>query len=373
MLPKNRSLILVLAVIREAYANARSQKAFSILTLVIVAGMCAAVILTTGRSVAAQESVLATLDAAGTESIIVRSDPESGITTEVVSRLRSLDDVRWFAVLGSAHDVENQALPGSRVTARQVFGSSVAALGMRPAEPQRGPIAFASANALEALRMLDASGAVREAESGRELNIAGEFRTPSFLRDFDPLVLEPAAVPTDPAPVTLIVVVARSASMVSPVSHAVEAVLGASDGSKVKVQTGVQLAQLRSRVDIQLRESGRSLAFTIFIVTGLLVVTIQYGLTLLRRKDFGRRRALGASKSLVIALLLTQMGLLSLVGTALGAVAALAALAAVREPVPSVQFVFAVALMAVGICLVSAAGPAIVASRSDPLRELRIP
>src|SRR5690606_12673239 len=53
------------ALLREAIASARGQPVASLLTVAMVAGMCTAVLLTTGRTVAAEQAVLAELDAAG--------------------------------------------------------------------------------------------------------------------------------------------------------------------------------------------------------------------------------------------------------------------------------------------------------------------
>ena len=93
----------------------------------------------------------------------------------------------------------------------------------------------------------------------------------------------------------------------------------------------------------------------------------------MRRKDFGRRRALGASRALIICLLLTQTAVLCLAGTALGIGISLIVLASAGDPLPGASFTGALAVLTVTTALAAALTPAIAASSREPIRELRIP
>jgi putative ABC transport system permease protein len=103
------------------------------------------------------------------------------------------------------------------------------------------------------------------------------------------------------------------------------------------------------------------------------VASILYGFTMLRRKDYGRRRALGASRLLIIGLILLQMLYLGTLGAALGSVTAATALVLTGAPVPGLDFIAAVAVLACAVAVSAAAVPAVIASRRDPIRELRVP
>ena len=61
----------MIPLLREAVASARSQLVASVLTVVVIAGLCVAALLTSGRTVAAEEAALAQLDAVGTRSIVI--------------------------------------------------------------------------------------------------------------------------------------------------------------------------------------------------------------------------------------------------------------------------------------------------------------
>lgn len=94
---------------------------------------------------------------------------------------------------------------------------------------------------------------------------------------------------------------------------------------------------------------------------------------MLRRNDFGRRRALGASQGLIVGLLLTQVSLLSAAVASIRCAVAAIGLAATGDPLPGPDFFAAVAALAVAVGAIAAAIPAVAAARRDPLTELRVP
>jgi len=174
-------------------------------------------------------------------------------------------------------------------------------------------------------------------------------------------------------PVNVIIVIADSPELVSPVSAAVLSVLAANDPSRVSVETSETLAQLRALIQGQLGSFSRGLVLAITVLTGGLVAVLLYGLVMMRRKDYGRRRALGATRGLIIALLLTQTALLALIGITFGTTFSLLILAITNAAVPDLAFTAALAVLAFTTSLVAALVPALVASRREPIRELRVP
>ena len=173
--------------------------------------------------------------------------------------------------------------------------------------------------------------------------------------------------------VSVLVIIADRPDLVAPVAEAVRSVLVVTDPAKITLTTSENLAALRGLVEGQLDSFGRSLVIVVFALTGVLVAAILYGLVMLRRKDFGRRRALGASQALIIALLLTQTGVLALVGATIGSVAASIGLMASGDPLPGWDFVGAVAILSTTNGVIAALLPALAAARRDPLKELRVP
>jgi putative ABC transport system permease protein len=364
------------AVIRESIATAWAQPVASAVTIVIIAGMCATVLLTTGRTVGAEQAVLGSIDSEGTRSIVIRADADAGLDSTVLDRLEGIHGIAWAGAFSAADDVTNVQFPGAaKIPLRLAWGTQFDHLDVAAIAPVPNQSVWASPGALDALGMPDAAGGVNSA-SGATFAVTGALTTPDFLNFLEPLAIAPqnsedkGAVPGS---VAILVVIAERPDLVAPVSTAVQSVLAVSDSSKVTIATSETLAALRGLVEGQLGIFGRSLVIVIFALTAVLVAAILYGLVMLRRKDFGRRRALGASQSLIVALLLVQTGALAIVGATLGSVAAAISLVATVDPLPEFSFFASVGIMSTFIGVIAALTPALTAARRDPLKELRVP
>jgi putative ABC transport system permease protein len=341
--------------------------------VLIIAGMVATVLLTTGRTVGAEQAVLSSIDSAGTRSIVVRAEADAGLDTSVLDRIKSVQGIAWVGAFGPAQDVTNAAIPdGVKVPARYVWGA-IQDLGIPAAQPIQNHSAWASPAALQALGMPDAAGGV-VTNYGADFAVTGTVRVPDYLAFFEPIIFIPQQPDTvNPSPVSVLVVIASRPDLVATLSTALQPLLGVDDPTKVKITTSEDLATLRAIVQGQLGTFGRSLVIVIFALTAILVAAILYGLVMLRRKDFGRRRALGASQGLIVGLLLIQMAALSLLGALFGSIAAAIGLIATSDPLPGADFFIATVVLATGVGVTAALIPAIAASRRDPLIELRVP
>lgn len=361
----------VFAVVRESFSSARAQRVASIVTIVMTAGMCLAVLLTTGRTVGAEDAVLRSIDSAGTRSIIVRAEAAAGLDSSVLDRIGHLEGVEWAGAFGPATDVTATAIAGgTRVPVRTAFGAHLDSLGIGTSI-ESGRTAWASELALQELGLVQGAGGVTT-ETGDAFAIVGKLDVPDYLAFLEPAVFVPQTG-DEPEDVAIVVVVAERPDLVDPVAAAVLSVLAVDDPTAVTVETSAALAQVRAAVQGQLGQFGRALILIILGLTGVLVAAILFGLVMLRRRDYGRRRALGATKGLIVAIVLIQTAIPALVGSCLGTFAALAALAALRDPLPNWDFSLAVALMATGVAVVAAGLPAVIAAQRDPLRELRVP
>ncbi len=290
----------------------------------------------------------------------------------MLKRLANVDGIEWAGAFGTAHDVQNAAFEGgTRVPVRLAYGDDIHQLtGNLPVNGS----ALASAAALLQLGMPDSVGGV-VSDTGANYAITGRIQVPEYLRFMEPLVVVPETESVDaiPAPVSVLVVIAARPDLIVPVSQAVQSVLAADDVSKVKLSTSESLAELRALVQGQLGSFGRNLVLVILALTAVLVAAILYGLVMLRRKDFGRRRALGASQGLIVGLLLTQMVALSVIGAVVGSAGAAIGLAVTGDPLPGWNFFTAVGILAVITGLAAAVIPALAAARRDPVKELRVP
>lgn len=361
-------------LLREAAATARSQPVASALTVLMVAGMVLAVMLTTGRTVAAEQEVLGSIDAVGTRSITVRAEEAAGVTSDVIDRVGRIDGIEWVGAFSMAVDATNTAnRDGIRVPLRHAYGPHLELLGVPARSPLPGQLAYAAPGALDQLGLVDAVGAITLTTTGAQYAVAGRLDAPDFLAGLQPLMIVPRPDATGAEPVSVIVVIAERPDLVSPVSAAVLSVLAPTDPSKVSVQTSETLATLRALVEGQLGSFSRGLVLALLGLTGALVAMLLYGLVMMRRKDYGRRRALGATRGLIVALLLTQTALLAATGVVVGVSAATVVLLTLRDPLPGIAFAGALGILAVVTALLAALVPALVASRREPIRELRVP
>jgi putative ABC transport system permease protein len=361
------------ALVREAFASTKAAPVVSIATIVMVAGMCATVLLTTGRTVGAEQVVLGSIDSAGTRAIIVRADSDAGLDSTVLERLANIDGIQWVAGFGQASDVTNAAISGAtKVPARLAYGSHLEALGIDIDRAIPGRTAWASDTALTQLGMPEGVGAITNSE-GLDVAVAGTMQVPDWLVFLEPVVLVPQPEDSQPAPVGVLVVIADRPELVAVVAETVRSVLDVDDPSKVTVTTSEALAKLRAIIQGQLGSFGRGLVLLILGISSLLVGVILTAFVSLRRKDFGRRRALGASRGLIVGLLLTQTLVLAAIGSVIGTLAAVAVLTATGDPYPSVAFMGAIAVLGNLASLLAAFIPAILAARRDPIRELRVP
>lgn len=368
------------ALLREAAAAARSQPVTSILTAVMVAGMCVAALLTTGRTVGAEEAVLAQVDAAGTRSITVRADESAGLTADRVERLSTIEGVDQVTGFGPVVDARNAAVSGGTpVAVREAYGTVGNRVMRAPAQPvSAARTALASEASADTLGLADGTGTVTT-DDGEELLVTGRIDVPEHLTELEPLVVVPSSLPGDgaaarsDATLTTLVVLARSPSEVTAVTEVVRSMVPRAEPGEVTVETSTALAEIRATVAGELGDHGRGTVLAILAVSAALLAVNLLALVTLRRKDFGRRRALGASRGTIVTLLLTQVTMLAAVGAATGVGAALAALAAAGDPLPDAEFTVAVVVASVLVATVAALGPAVMAAHRDPLHELRVP
>lgn len=361
-------------LLREALSAALSAPVASILTIIMIAGMCCAVLLTSGRTVGAEQAVISSIDSAGTRSIIFRAEPAAGLTTGVLERIRHIEGIEWSAAFGPVIDVQNAGFPGggTKVPLRLAWGHDWEPLGIQGMAPTDAAVAYGSPAAIEQLGLLDPVGQVRTTR-GDVFGVGGVLAIPDHLQFLEPVLLAPQGAVEREAPASLLVVIAARPDLVAPVADATASVLAVDDPAKVSVETSEDLATLRGLVEGQLGTFGRSLTLGILALTAVLAAAILYGIVMLRRKDFGRRRALGASQGLIIALLMTQVGLLGCLGAGTGVAVAISVLAVSGDPLPGPTYTVSVAVLAVTVGVLSSIAPAIAAARREPIAELRVP
>jgi putative ABC transport system permease protein len=358
------------SLLREAFVSATSRVVPTLLSLTIIAGSVMVVFLTTGRAAASEQTVLSALDAAGTRTIVVEAPVSAGMYSTILARLKPIEGISWTGAFSPAVDVRNAFIPqGDTIAVRETWASDFTPLGI--ADGVARSRAWATDDAMDALGLGDRLGPV-SGENTPNLDISGGWQQPDFLGFLGPTVIVPQENSRAGA-VSVIVAIAEQPGQVATIASAIVAALGIDDPSKAKVSTSEELANIRVAIQGSLENSGRETAAIVFGAMSVLVAAMLFSLVLMRRKDFGRRRALGASRQYLYLLLSLQTALIASSGVLLGTGVSLVIHHLTGEPAPGSQFIAAVGILTIVIASVAALPAATVAAFREPVRELRVP
>jgi putative ABC transport system permease protein len=362
-----------ISLIVEAGRTAAAQRITSILVMLLCAGICAVTLLTVGGTAAAEKQVLNHIDSAGSRLLIVTDKNDAGlITPEAVEVLSELNTVERVMGIDRPFDVTNQAIGdgGPKIAAWRVIGAIPSAATLTLGRwPQPGE-ALISTSGQRALGLVLPSGAIADAAS-HEYPVVGAFtaRPPFEFLNNGAIIRA-----TNDASVTTnaVYVVITSVNAVRPTEHTVIAALGPTDLNTINIKSPTALANLQQFIAGDLGVFSRNLLIVVMAAGGFLLATVILAEVLLRRRDLGRRRALGASRSTLIVLIVARTTIPAVLGSAAGLLVGI--LAAIRwGHVPPWDFVVGTGILAVITAAFAAAAPAILAAWRDPVAVLRTP
>jgi len=360
-----------IALLAEAMRMTQTQPVGTMVTVLLVAAVCAVILATTGQTVAAEAQVLERIDLAGSRSItVIDSGGSAGLSAAAVDRVSRLSSVEWAIGLGPAHDAINAQIEGGQpVPIRALYGDLPATATSTSWARVTGT-ALIGLDALTSLGLDAPAGGV--AMGDRELVVVGWFKAAEPLAFLNRSGVTPFN-PSDETPLRSIHILARQPSDVEALARAVVMVLDPVDPSSIAIETSAALADLRAAVAGELGRYGRSLV-TLVLAVGLGLVGLSvYGTVSSRRRDFGRRRALGASRPMIIALIVTQTLLAAAGGTVVGAVIGLLMIRQATGTFPDLGFPLAVMVLALVSAAIASLPPAMIAAFRDPVRVLRVP
>ncbi|UUZ60896.1 hypothetical protein [Nocardioides sp. B-3] len=280
------------AWLKEVVAAAGSQRVSTAMTLLVVLGSAAVVLITAGRSAGAEAAVLADIDAVGTRTVTVRiSTPQDEFNATPVDQLSTYGDViEEVTGFGPIVDVTSTSGGGTPVAMRTVYGW-LAGSPVTPLAPVTGsPQALATTDAVEAMGLLAGRGSIVDSQ-GTESLVSGRIVLPEHLSSIEPVVLVPRET-NSTARLSMLTVVADQPANLPLVTELVTDSLSGIDPGNLTLGTSEQLAELRVALDGQLTRQSHSLVLGILIASAFAILVNVWSLSLMRRKDFGRRRAL---------------------------------------------------------------------------------
>ncbi len=358
---------MTLSWLREAVATARAHRVHSAVTGLVVALVTAGLLVLVGQARHQNQSVLDGFNRPEFRTATL-SDPDgAALDWRLAEQVGNLSGLETAWVVGDAFEVTNLHLPReTRVSARMIAGELTALpitllSGRLPTGPEEAVVDAVGAAALG----LDASGGAVEAASGRTWAVVGVYEP---LHERAPHAVLVAPAPW--APARTLSVVVRDATRLDAALAEITSVVGSRD---LRVSGGSPTGGLAAQLG---RDVGDAMAATIAGVlgVGLLVVGLLAALTVrTRAPEFGRRRALGASRSGLVGLVLAQ-------GLAVVIPAAVAG-AAVGTAIDLMTFGWLpplalpwwlIGVLVLGSCLAQLPSAAAAALR-DPVRVLRTP
>ncbi|WP_029138064.1 ABC transporter permease [Nakamurella lactea] len=371
-------------LIREGIAITRSALGASITLAVIVAGLCVAVFATAGRGAAAERQVAQRIEQAGTRLITVQyTAPTGTLDRLLVTRAGALSQVSWAFGLGPASDASLALLDGQgrAVPARSIYGTAPPDLPVTTGRwPAPGEAVVSPASQV-ATGLIDPAGTILYRD--HPTAVVGQVAPTGILAELAPYILvNPApdsvlagsrtATGQNAVGITTLYVLADRASDVLAVKDSLHQLLGINDQSTVTITASQTLADLGIAISGELGSSGRAQSIGV-LAAGIAIIALStYAAVAARKRDFGRRRALGAGRDAIIGLVLVQVAVPALTGALVGTAAGWI-LTKIIGATPSWPFTIAVAVLAVTAALIAAIPVSWAAARRDPVRILRIP
>lgn len=357
-------------VLVEAWRSAVSQPVSSIVIALVVAGVCAAILSTTGQTVQAEQEVLSRIDAAGTRSIIITdTQGNAGLNTAAVDRIAALTGVEWVVGFGPASDVRAAGNPGGNpVAIRSMYGAIPPQVQFEVRELNEGE-ALVGPDAQITLGLQTSLGGVTSKDSA--FAVVGPFIATEPLAFLNTgLLRRPLATEQG---LRSIHVLAATPDLVDDLTTGVLMVLGPQDPRSVAVETSETLAEVRAAIQGELGRFGRNI-ISLVLGAGLVLTALAvYSSVSSRRRDFGRRRALGATRPTIVALVAAQTALAATFGAVGGTLATATILAQTTDSLPDAQFATAIIVLAILSATFAALPPALIAAYRDPVHVLRVP
>lgn len=365
---------------REALAEAGAHKVTSLLIVTIVFVSTLAILLTAGRAAGAERQIAEDIDSTGLRTIIFDIPSDRKLQPNVLKNIEALEKIVWLAGFGPPQDVTSGINPKSqKIVARTFYASDKQKLLPENTPEFKSQTAYASPEALNSLGIPDGVGFLT-LETGTSVNLAGTAIPPEFLKFMEPTVLLTPPTSTtstvntqspDERNIALIVAVAEKARDVKQLQEAIIPLIANDKTQKIGLRVNDELLQINKQISERLNAFSWQLVSGILLTAFTVISTIMSGLILLTRKDFGRRRVLGATRTDIFTLITIRITLLALAGSTAASISAAIILTVQKQIPPALEFFTAVSVLTTGSAMLASLLPSTIATRKQAILELR--
>lgn len=362
----------LLTTLGEAARSATAQRVSSAMVAVLCAAICAVTLLTVGRTAAAEAQVLSRLDTAGSRLLVVADDRDTGVVTPaVVAVLAGLDTVERAVGMDAPADMVNTVIGdgGTRVPAWRITGDLTQVVTLTSGRWPAPGEALVSDGATDRLGLTHPAGSVTSTTTGTQHDVVGSFdpREP-----FNDLAAGLVIAGDGQAPARSVQIVVTTVDAARVTEQLTLRTLAPRDPSDLSVRSPTALADVQKAVSGDLGDYGRGLLLLTLGGGAFLIAAVVLGEVLLRRRDLGRRRALGAPRWALVTLVVTRTVAAAVPGAALGTAVGVAAAGAWADR-PPVDFSLATGVLTILVAATAATVPAVIAATRDPVSVLRTP
>jgi putative ABC transport system permease protein len=367
------------ALVAESARVAATTRVVSGLVGVLALVVTLAVVGVTGLNIEAQGAILRQIDAVGARTItIVSTAGEAAIPAAATERIAHLDGVSWVVGLGGVFDLRLRAPVGepTPVRAYRAVGAPVVFGGASDPDGGQGLPAGGRGDvdraylSAESARRVGLAGAYGILDPGA-LPVVGWFRAQGPLSALEAFVLVPST--DDALALERMIVTVDDVGWVDLVADSIPALVGSAAANAITIERSPALLQAREAVRDEITRRDRTLVLAILVVAMALACVVVFAGTVGARRDFGRRRALGATQGQLTALVVLGTLWPALAGTTVGTITGWAYLGSRLGYLPDWRFPLAVGILTVLMLVLASALPAAVAGTRDPLRVLRVP
>ncbi|MBK7821124.1 MAG: hypothetical protein IPJ61_08620 [Tessaracoccus sp.] len=342
----------------------------TVLILLVTAAMTFAAAATSGRSAALQTQLERRAQEAGARVIAISDVGTDGFLTPVaVETLSEISSIQTVAAFTKASTVTNASLGwgGPTASAWGLVGASAADVVDLTAGrwPQPGE-ALVSTRVADTLRMESAAGALVTRDQ-LSSSVVGAFTAAAPFEWLNDGVLY---LPSTPEAGQEARVVVEDIGLLAPTERAVRRILAPDDPANMRLTSPQDLAEISREIDGDVRAAGYEITVLVLLVGALFVGAVSLADVLIRRRDLGRRRALGMTRSDLTALICLRVGISAASGAVLGVIALQAHGALSGTSIPVASAAASAALVAIA-AVVATVPAALISAGRDPVVVLR--
>ena len=362
-------------LLREAWATTWANKVPSALVCLIVAAMCAMTISTVGRTAAAEAQVAERINSAGARELVLTDKRGADlISPSIIDAAARLSVTDRAVGLQSPIDVNNAVIGtgATPIPAWPIIGD-IATVAQLQTGRMPGPgEALVSTTALKKLGLQHPVGAISLAKATLPVDyaIVGSFTPREPFSDLGQGVIFTASKGSSATHLHLVLKDAGHAATAQRTTLGLFGELA--DPEAIGIRSPIQLAQLHDEVLGDLGSFGRALLYGALGIGALLVGIVVFADILVRRKDLGRRRALGATRSSIVWLMILRTLMPASIGGVIGLIGGML-IAQRAGSLPPLDFCLGIVVLGLLAAGLSTLAPAIYAAHSDPVKVLRTP